>query len=65
MVDGCGEEARDQKNQDWGYYKGEMFSWNMDDEEIQCQLSAAGGKQKIWETIATKLNDKYESNETA
>ena len=30
MVDECGEEARDQKNQDWGYYKGEMFSWNMD-----------------------------------
>ena len=23
------------------------------DEEIQCQLSATGGKQKIWETIAT------------
>ena len=39
-VPGCGKEASDQKNQNWGYYEAKWLVEIWDYEEIQRQLSA-------------------------
>lgn len=54
---GCGEEASDQKNQNWGYYEAWFIVEIWDYEEIQLQLSAMGRNQNVWENIGAKLND--------
>ena len=57
MADGCGEEASDQKTQNWGYYEANFLVEIWADEEIQRQLSGMGGKHNIWENITAKLNN--------
>ena len=45
MVDGCGEEASAQKNQNWAYYEAKCLFEIWADEEIQWHLSVIGRKQ--------------------
>ena len=60
MAEGCGEEVRAQKNQNWGYYEAKCPVEIWPGEEIQRQLSAMGRKQNFWENIAAKRNDECE-----
>ena len=55
MVDGCGEEANAEKNQNWGYYEAKWLVEIWADEEIQQQLWAMDRKQNTWENIAANL----------
>ena len=57
IADGCGEEARAQKNQNWSNYEAKCLFELWADKEIQQQLSAIGRKRNIWKNIAAKLGE--------
>ena len=57
MVDGCGEEANTEKNQNWGYYEAKWLVEIWADGEIQQQLWAMDRNQNTWKNISANLND--------